>query len=296
MKMKIAITLLVSAIATNAMSIATSPEYRPCMALCDETLLEIATNEMLLSLVKSAYDVNGTDDRQRTPLHYAVSLENTEYVNALLDAGAEINAQDEFGLTPFFTFIDGGGSIAFADFLLSKGADVDGAVGFTTLHSAAAFENLEVISFLLNAGANINAWHDFYGTPLHYAALFGTHKHAAILLTAGSDINARSGSGETPLHFAGSEKTISLFIEAGADLNAADYSGNTPLHSGTIFGLPLLVITLLNAGADATIENLNEKTPLELAEQNEWQVRQEYWSDEDNDIHAKAYGMLKNAQ
>ena len=46
------------------------------------------------------FDVSGVDTLGRTALHYASELGNLELVRALLDKGAEVNAQDNEGCTP----------------------------------------------------------------------------------------------------------------------------------------------------------------------------------------------------
>merc|ERR1719210_1472798 len=52
------------------------------------------------TLIKSGVDVKSVDYDMRTPLHVAVSGGNFEIIEALHKAGADVNAKDNFGLTP----------------------------------------------------------------------------------------------------------------------------------------------------------------------------------------------------
>lgn len=86
-------------------------------------------------------------------------------------------------------------------------------------------------------------------------------------INSGIDINARSqlGRKQTALHAAlecsrPSKPFVKLLIDAGCDLNLKDASGNTPLHIAAYSGLPEYVKLFLEAGADATLLNNENKT------------------------------------
>ena len=95
---------------------------------------------------------------------------------------------------------------AVAEYLLSRGADVNGisrnSAGYTALTGAVAFGHKDVVSWLLSHGANV---HHRYGpgyTPLHEAASSGRLEIVRMLLGAGADPAARTNDGKTPLSFA----------------------------------------------------------------------------------------------
>ena len=99
----------------------------------------------------------------------AAYYEDPAVLQALLDAGADFNARDQFGQSP--------------------------------LHAAAAINpNPAVTNALLNAGADINVRDDIGLTPLHFAASSGYSEVIQALLDTGADFNARDSEGRTPLH------------------------------------------------------------------------------------------------
>lgn len=109
-------------------------------------------------------------------------------------------------------------------------------------------------------------------TPLHLAAHFGQVEAARILLDSGADLAARSQNrnGNTPLHaaLAGRQtEAARLLIERGADVTAADAQGWTPLHLAAHSGDLPIVEMLLERGADANATNRDGRTPVEMAEE-----------------------------
>ena len=93
-------------------------------------------------------------------------------------------------------------------------------------------------------------------------------------IAAKANPNAReAASGRTPLHKAsyfGHVKVVAYLVnEAGANVDAQDLDGDTPLHDAARFGHVNCVEALLAGGASVSIKNLDGKTPVELAMDNE---------------------------
>ncbi len=109
--------------------------------------------------------------------------------------------------------------------LLDRGADVNGkdSDGWTTLHYAARYAHVvDVVTLLLDRGADVNAkdkYRDF--TALHHAAESGHVDVAALLIDRGADMNGKDVYGWTPLHYAVENEhadVADLLIDRGADV------------------------------------------------------------------------------
>ena len=101
-------------------------------------------------------------------IHDAAEGGNIEAVKQQIAAGTDVNAKDEWGVTP--------------------------------LHNAAT---KEIVELLIAAGADVHAKGDEAGeTPLHNAAYEGHKEIAELLIAAGANVSAISDGGITPLYIA----------------------------------------------------------------------------------------------
>ena len=81
------------------------------------------------------------------------------------------------------------------------GADLDAQqpdFGLTALAVAAGSRQQRALAWLLDNGADVNAWNRDGGTALHAAAFMGNAGGAAVLLENGADPDAPDGNGATP--------------------------------------------------------------------------------------------------
>ena len=82
--------------------------------------------------------VSSKDQKDWTPLHYAVGFGHSDVAKLLLAHKADVNAKEKNGGIPLM-FAAGNGQREMAEFLLAHGADVHGkdVGGNTPLHAAA---------------------------------------------------------------------------------------------------------------------------------------------------------------
>jgi uncharacterized protein len=160
------------------------------------------------------------------------------------------NARNENGDTLLITAAYLGRRDLF-DRLVEKGAGVN-------LFEASALGLVErVQERLTDEPALVNAYSHDGWTPLHLASFFGHREVANLLLARGADVNARSKSTRfakenTPLHAAAANRQVGvaeLLLAHGADVNAKDGSGFTPLALAANSKNDLLVVILLEKGA-----------------------------------------------
>lgn len=222
----------------------------------DVTLEVVGTMEMgvvVISepsepLVKAAFDndlkavekllAGGADanvlDRgyDSTALAQAVANGNLEMVKRLLDAGAEIDAENKAGRTALM-MIDGDATVDLVRALLDAGAVVklkddngDAALAFAALSCGP-----EIIRALLDAGAKIDARNDEGRTALMLASEANALEGVRALSAAGADVNLKDDEGETALDLAkeeGHDAVVEFLVAHGAVEGADDDEGAEP--------------------------------------------------------------------
>ena len=121
--------------------------------------------------LESGEDVNKGEPRfGQTALHLAAYCDRPVTLKVLIEAGADVNAQDSEGIT--------------------------------SLSFATQEDNPMIVMELIKAGADVNlAVHDG-ATPLLIAARHGYEGCATVLIQAGADVHRRTNTGMTPIKFA----------------------------------------------------------------------------------------------
>jgi ankyrin repeat protein len=130
----------------------------------------------------------------------------------------------------------------------------------------------ELLEQIFNHGADIN--HTYRGsTALQMATQCNDLAVVRYLLDKGADVNIRSESGDGPLHEASRNLSltfVNLLLEKGAEVNAQDKSGNTALMEALSTGYVKdayapVIKRLLEKGADVNIRNKRDVGALEKA-------------------------------
>lgn len=180
----------------------------------------------------SAKDKNGD-----TPLHVAALHGQLAAAQALLDAGADVNAKNNYGP---FTPGDLGQQFSSNNhqdpvvLLRAHGVDQrDMKNGYTPLDLAEfSVNHKKMVALLVSKGADVNAQAASGATPLFWSVMRDQKEDAQFLLDHGANVNAATAYGDTILDCAlhlqyGS--LIQLIVDHGADVNAKDQSDKRPL-------------------------------------------------------------------
>ncbi|XP_075314205.1 ankyrin-3 isoform X1 [Odontesthes bonariensis] len=230
--------------------------------------------EVVKELATNGANVNAQSQNGFTPLYMAAQENHLEVVQFLLDNGSSQGIATEDGFTPLAVALQQGhdqvvslllendtkGKVRLpalhiaarkddtkaAALLLQNdhNADVESKMmvnrttesGFTPLHIAAHYGNINVATLLLNRGAAVDfkARNDI--TPLHVASKRGNSNMVRLLLERGAKIDARTKDGLTPLHCgarSGHEQVVEMLLDRGAPIMSKTKNGLSPLHMAT---------------------------------------------------------------
>jgi len=201
----------------------------------------------------------------------AVQLGDKCKVQELLEVAereGNINIQDVFKHTLLQAAEHS--SLEIISLLLDRGADINAIGGDygTALGAATSTGNKEIVSLLLDRGADINAAGGKYGTALGEAALRGNKEIISLLLDRGADINAVGGNYGTALGaaaYTGEKEIVLLLLDRGADINTIGGNYGTALGAAAYTGEKEIVLLLLDRGADINTIGGNYGTALGAA-------------------------------
>jgi len=212
---------------------------------------------------------NSTQVEKRGSVYYspmseelwkAIEDDDLSEVQRLIAKGAIVNSliysyQSDYGdgaTTPLNLSISlTHNEIAF--YLLDQGAEIEAFIegADAPMFDAVFANNLEIAKWLLGKGAGVNRREDdseHSEVPLHAAAESGHLEMIKLLVDKGADLNAASGwYGWTALHLAvtgGHNATVAFLLDAGADLNLRDKNGNIPLDLAIEKGLTKIALIL----------------------------------------------------
>ncbi|KAM6959204.1 histone-lysine N-methyltransferase EHMT2 [Aplochiton taeniatus] len=223
---------------------------------------------MLLDGIDPTYQPDSQN--KRSALHAAAQRGLLEVCYMLVQAGANIDAQDKALRTPLLEAIINN-HVDVAKYLVQSGACVHHTEddGYTGLHHAAKLGSLEIVNLLLETGqVDINAQDSGGWTPIIWAA---EHKHLNViraLLNRGADVTLKDKEMNVCLHwasFAGCVEIAELVLNAGCPLSSVNTHGDTPLHIAAREGFLECVTLFLSRGADIDVMNREGDTPLTLA-------------------------------
>ncbi|KAJ7001950.1 hypothetical protein NC653_012125, partial [Populus alba x Populus x berolinensis] len=109
---------------------------------------------------------------------------------------------------------------------------------------------------------------------VHHCASVGDAEGLKNALASGADKDEEDSEGRTALHFScgyGEVKCAQILLEAGATVDALDKNKNTALHYAAGYGRKECVALLLENGAAVTLQNMDGKTPIDVAKLNNQQ-------------------------
>ncbi len=221
-----------------------------------------------ISDILSAQDISGA-----TPLHEAIRYGRADIARALLASGANVNALDSIGKTPFLLIIPKESQYALYTTLLQYKASISqkDMYGDTVLHVAAMSDApVEVLNLLVNSGALIDERNKQGVTPIELAIEYEHPQQVRYFATHGADIYAQDMNGSSPLSKAleSSSSEILKTLVGKENILSKDSSGNTALHLAIKANSPIEYIKyLIDEGSDINARNKNGDSVLLVAVQ-----------------------------
>lgn len=234
---------------------------------------EQRAREKVAKMIAVAGDVNGGES-EYAPLHEAVMIGKPLLVKLLLEQKADIDRKQKANEytrlmnKAFLQVAQARSALGIRTKGKEKGVDID----YTPLHLAAKYNIPEVVSLLLQRGANANAQTARGWTPLHYAAQGGALSSIEALLNhKKTNPGIQTKSLLTPLMvavIAGKEEAVRLLAADATMVNFQNHRKQTCLHflAATDLKNASKVFKILREhGADPKIKSWREVTPLHIA-------------------------------
>ncbi|WP_432644018.1 ankyrin repeat domain-containing protein [Paenibacillus pabuli] len=195
----------------------------------DEQLLKAALEKDIESIekwIQAGADINAQDQNGRTAAMIATYNNDLASFQVLIEAGADVNVQDDMKNTPFL-YAGAEGYLDILKLTIDAGADpaITNRYGGTALIPASEHGYVDVVRELLTqTSVNVN----------HVNQLGWTALLEAIILNDGNK---------------GQQETIQLLIDHGADVNLSDRDGVSPLIHAKNKGFKEIEEILVQAGA-----------------------------------------------
>jgi ankyrin repeat protein len=204
-------------------------------------------------------------------LFEAVKQGNLDFVDMLIEAGANVDTPTLDGMTPLCHCAGRPDEKAEAMFeRLLKVADVNTAngAGKTAMHWVVSGDNTNKIRMLIAAGGQVDTADKNGFSPLVWSVLQRQAGAAQVLIGANANVNASSSNGYTPLMWAvknGDAEMVKILIAAGVDVEAPDMNGTAALVLAAGEGNAEIVKAIVAAGASTHAAKDNQPSALSIA-------------------------------
>ncbi|CBJ25745.1 conserved unknown protein [Ectocarpus siliculosus] len=266
--------------------------FDPARSVCRRhrlTWVYGAVQGAVVSMLRYGALIDVKDNCGDTPLHAASSAGCSEGIRALVEYGADIKALNAKGRTPLALTAEFGCEDATV-VLLDAGADVNAPADHTDGSAALSLATLseyvdDTMKILIQHGADVNARNTDGFTALHRAAMYNEVDGVDLLISAGAIIEALDNHKSTPLAVAfreavyrwkkynggaGDFAAMVSLLKHGADPNTGNIDKGCPnslLYYFIRCGCPISVFReLLAVGPNLDVRADDECTPLMVSQ------------------------------
>ncbi len=204
--------------------------------------------------IQQAYEIlpkNNIRRQEATKKLLSIDCKNIslQELNTLISQGADINVQNQNGLTPFMEFARYN-RVDCMELSYAAGIDLNekDKKGKSAFIHTLRYCSLEAMNFLIEKKANINTQGRNGETVLMWAART-IHVHCIkLFINAGADVNIQDKFGRTALMYLiqkwpkkGSKKALDLLMSNGADITLKDKNGKRAIDYAKKINSPELI-------------------------------------------------------
>ncbi|KAJ5721209.1 uncharacterized protein N7483_009143 [Penicillium malachiteum] len=203
-------------------------------------------------LIENGANLDHNLESGMTPLAGASRNGYLALVRLLIDNRAMING--DHGGTALFQALENGREEV-AAFLIENGANInaENLFGVSPLSVASWTGHKHIVRLLIDKGADVNAMNLWKITPILHASEKGYDAVVRLLIERGADVNAIDWSRSTPISHASEkvdEALVRSLIDSGAKVNTIDRFGYTPFLKASNNSHSAVVKRLIENGAD----------------------------------------------
>ena len=206
-----------------------------------------------------------------TAMHLATRKRDSELVKVLVEAGAQVDVQNEEGQTPLhLACLYGCADIVRVLFLARATATISDKEDKAPIYLAAERGHTTIVEFLIDKfKASVFERSNEGSTLMHIAAQNGHPATATALFERGVPLLMPNKFGERSIHTAakaGHTSVLKAVIKKGESVNALTGENMSALHIAVEHGQSRAVETLLGYGADVQMRGgKNDETALHIA-------------------------------
>ncbi|KAH6896019.1 hypothetical protein B0T10DRAFT_479317 [Thelonectria olida] len=235
------------------------------------------TAELQQALREQSWAIDEMDDTGNAPIHLAAQLNDSQGLELLMAANADVNCTSWQGCTPLMLTAIYNAlecmQLLLADKRCRSCLEQKDSFGRTALYFAVQHEGSAVVGTLLAAGASAKTVDDMGRTLVHCLALnvrvamCEAVDLVRLLRTYHIDLDAQDKEGLTSVHRAISENNLAALralVEAGASIECIDNFGKNLLHFAAAYGdveVIRYLIYLDLKGVDARLCVPNARSP-----------------------------------
>jgi ankyrin repeat protein len=216
--------------------------------------------DFVFLLIEAGANIDAMTETGVTALYVAAQSGHVNATKILLNGGANTNLVRDNGATPLYIACTKGHKEV-AKQLIEAGCEVNFAkevaeVGATSLYAATTEGHSGLVELLIESGANINLARGNGASPIYMAAKYGHTSCLNLLLKAGGNANCTLDNGITAMYAAcqtGSHECVDLLLEANANPDVRMKDNTTPLWVACQRHHPECLNVLIEAGADLRV-------------------------------------------